>query len=73
MIAVFFVTLNFPIFDETSFQTKRVQMYEHLSNKFLHIQSRSIKSFGDINILEMITTIICVPRFEISQSNSDAI
>ena len=73
MIAVFFVTLNFPIFDETSFQTKRVQMYEHLSNKFLHIQSRSIKSFGDINILEMITTIICVPSFEISQSNSDAI
>ena len=73
MIAVFFVTLNFPIFDETSFQTKRVQMYEHLSNKFLHIQSRSIKSFGDINILEMITTIICVPSFEISQSNSHAI
>ena len=44
MIAVFVVTLQFPIFDETSFQIKRVQMYEHLSNKFLHIDYRSIKS-----------------------------
>ena len=29
--------------------------------------------FGDIDILKMITTIACVPSFEISQSNSDAI
>ena len=75
MIAVFVVTLQFPIFDETSFQIKTVQMYEHLSNKFLHIHCRGIKStlFGDMNILEMIKSISCVPSFEISQSNSDAI
>ena len=44
MIAVFAVRSEFPIFDETLLKMKRIQMYEHLSNKFQHIYCRSIES-----------------------------